>query len=391
MDDEPNVLSGLRRMLRGRAVDWQMEFAGGGQQALDVMAQKPFDVIVTDMRMPGIDGPALLAQVKTRWPEVVRIVLSGHSDSESVMRSVHEAHQYLSKPCSAERLEQTIDRSLGLRSILCNHQLLALVSAIDQLPTLPTSYQEIIGALREQKLSVRDLGSLVERDIGLSAKVLQLVNSAFFGTPRHISSPGDAAVLLGVDVLSALVLGSKLFSLDEADAVGAAHLQLLSLGAVHVAATAKRIALDLGAEVRCADQAFLSGILHDLGNLVLLCHRRADYIRLQAEKHSDPAAVSRLERETFGATHGEIGAYLLGLWGFDDDVVEAVVFHHEPPSNLPTNLRPLVALHVAVSLVEGLPPAPDARIVSELHLEQRLPAWRSATASTGEPSCTESS
>lgn len=383
VDDEPNVLCGLRRMLRCRAAEWHMEFVASGQEALARLAQEPFDVLVSDMRMPGIDGPTLLAKVKEQWPEVVRIVLSGQSDSEAVMRSAHAAHQYLAKPCSAEILEQTIARSLRLQTMLNDHQLAAVVSTIDQLPTLPETYRRIVDALRSQKLSVRELGGLIEHDIALSAKVLHLVNSAFFGVPRHVSTPGDAAVMLGVDVLSALVLGTKLFSLDDADAEGAALLAQLSTRALHVAIAAKRFALEIGCDAHQADSSFLAGMMHDLGELVLLSNHREEHARCRASRPADLDLAVAQERERFGATHGEIGGYLLGLWGFDNDVVEAVAFHHQPTAALPPSLRPLIPVHIAVSLVERFPSAPDVRIVRDLGLEQRLTAWQAAIAEKG--------
>ena len=95
-----------------------MEFAPSAPAALEILAQGPFDAVVTDMRMPGMDGAELLDEVKRRHPHVVRIVLSGQADQASVLRSLGSTHQYLSKPCDPETLKQTLVRSCAVRMLL---------------------------------------------------------------------------------------------------------------------------------------------------------------------------------------------------------------------------------------------------------------------------------
>lgn len=381
VDDEPNVLQGLRRMLRGRAGDWEMAFAAGGEEALAMLQQQPFDIVVSDMRMPGIGGPQLLARIRQQWPATVRMVLSGHSDQEASMRLSHEAHQYLRKPCDAGVLMQTIDRSLRLRSLLADPRLVATVSAVGSLPVLPEAYNRITNALRDPQRSLREIGELVEADVSLSAKLLQLVNSAFFGAPRQVSTPADAAVLLGMEVLSALVLGSKLFEAGAGDAELDAHLRRLWQQSVTSAGLARRIAIDLGCDMRSADQSFVAGLLHDIGELVLLGHQPGCY--LDCRRVAPEWSGRGLDEETqrFGAHHGEIGAFLLGLWSFADDVVEAVAFHHCPTQASKPPAQPLVALHVAVGLTE--PGAqPDPGIVRDFALMGRLEQWRQPSGTT---------
>jgi HD-like signal output (HDOD) protein len=380
VDDEPNILQGLRRLLRGRTQEWEMTFATAGEQALEMLARCPVDVIVSDMRMPGMDGPTLLSKVKQRWPSTVRIVLSGQSDQEAVMRSVHEAHQYLNKPCDEATLLQTITRSLCLRSILTDSRLMAVVSSISTLPSLPEVYQRISAALSDQQLSVREIGSLVETDVSLSAKLLQLVNSAFFGQPRRVGSPGDAAVLLGVEILKSLVLGAKLFSSLENGSAVANELHKLFTDAVRVATVARRIAVDLGGDSRTADQAFLAGMLHDVGNLVLVDNMLDAYRSYRVQRPADEELASSEERRLFGADHAEIGAYLLGLWGFADDIVEAVAFHHRPQISPPFTIRPLISVHVACCCVEGRGQQPNGQLVEELGFGEKLPKWLETAA-----------
>ncbi len=188
VDDEPKILEGLRRMLRPLRNEWEMSFVNSGQEALDILAQQPFDVIVTDMRMPAMNGAELLHEVRKRYPHMVRFVLSGQASQETMLRSIGPMHQYLSKPCDSGILKSTLTRSCQLRSILSNEKLHNLVSRIDWLPSLPSLYIEMVEELQKPEASTKILGKLISKDIAMSAKILQLVNSAFFGVRQHISN-----------------------------------------------------------------------------------------------------------------------------------------------------------------------------------------------------------
>ena len=199
-------------MLRPKRRQWQMRFASGGQDALAVLTEEPFDVLITDMRMPGMDGPTLLAEVARQYPHIIRIVLSGHSSKKTAVRSVGLAHQYLTKPCDREALERAIARALELRETLRDQSLAQLLTQVESLPSLPSLYAELIAEVQGEGMTVKKVGDIVGRDPAMTAKVLQLVNSAFFGMPRHISSPSQAVALLGADTIKALVLGVGVFS-----------------------------------------------------------------------------------------------------------------------------------------------------------------------------------
>jgi len=192
VDDQPEILSSLRRMLRPMRHQWDMQFVGGGKEALEVLAKVPHDVIVSDMRMPEMDGITLLTKVQKRYPAVVRIALSGQCDREVVLRSTGATHQFLTKPCDADTLKAVVDRSCVLRDTLSDLELRELVSGIASLPSLPSLYIEIIEELRSPNSSLADIGKIISKDIGMTSKLMQLVNSAFFGVPQRISHPVQA-------------------------------------------------------------------------------------------------------------------------------------------------------------------------------------------------------
>jgi HD-like signal output (HDOD) protein/CheY-like chemotaxis protein len=337
VDDEPNILSGLRRQLHGLRAMWDMRFVNGGNEALAELRKTPADVVVTDMRMPSMDGAELLARIRQEWPAVVRIVLSGHAERADVLRSIHEAHQYLAKPCDPALLRSTIDRALRLRSLLQDRNLIELVTRLDHLPSPPALYHDITAAMHDEKVSLRALGSLIERDMALSGKILQVVNSAFFGMPRHVGSPSDAAVMLGIDVLRSLVLGSKLFESASVPAADQSQLESIWLHGQQVAVLARGIAHDLGLVQVGQDRAFLAGLMHEVGKAVLLT--------------GDEATRARS-----GESYPGIGAYLLGVWGFPDEVVAGVAYHLSRDCDAAPLRDPVAAVHLAACIVHDREP-----------------------------------
>ena len=212
VDDESKVLQGLQRQLRSMRHEWDMHFADTGGKALDFMASNRVDVLVSDMMMPEMDGAELLTEVSKRHPNTVRIILSGHADREAVLRLVGPAHQCLSKPCDAEELRTAVGRAFALRDLLSNEQLKQLATRIECLPTLPALYQQLTEELRKENSSMERIGEIISRDIGMTTKILQLVNSAFFGLSQSISSPAEAVMYLGLSTVRSLVLSIQVFS-----------------------------------------------------------------------------------------------------------------------------------------------------------------------------------
>ncbi len=383
VDDEPNVLSGLKRMLRGMRREWDMVFVESGPEALAQLNTIPFDVIVSDMKMPGMDGVQLLEQAMKEHPEVVRIVLSGHSEKETVLKSVRVAQQYLSKPCDPETLKLTIDRACALRDILINDSLKRVVSSIESLPSLPELYQEILEELQSDEPSIQKIGSIIEKDVAMTAKILQLVNSAFFGLPRHISSPQQAVTLLGIETTKALVLSVKVFSEFHNKKIPRKFLDALWSHSIATGKIVREIVKVENVEKGLADESYMAALLHDVGKLVLAASFPEGYGQIIKESNSEQVPIRIKELERFNTTHAEVGAYLMGVWGLPDAIVEALAFHHRPAECPVGRFAPLTAIHVA-SALEHLFNAKnqidysgemDRRHLERLGLAERLELW----------------
>lgn len=322
VDDEQDLLDGLRNALRRERKRWELRFAAGGEAALQEMEREPFDVVVSDMRMPGMDGLTFLAMVQQRYPLVVRIVLSGHADLASVVRASTIAHQYLLKPCEPDVVSGVIERALEIQGVLASEHLRNIVGGLGTLPTRPAMYEALTRALGDPAVEVRKLAAIVIQDVGLSARVLQLVNSAYCGLTHRVSSIEAAITLLGLNTLRHLALTSEVFKAFGGQ--GGHDMEQLER---HAALTA-RIAHRLASGTKEREVAFSAGLLHDAGKLVILS-RAPESIRgalLLAEESGLSALAA--EREVFGATHAEIGAYLLGLWDLPHTILEPVAYHH---------------------------------------------------------------
>ncbi len=384
VDDEPKLLDGLKRSLRAMRHEWSMTFVTSGEEALKTLEQAPFDVVVSDMRMPGMDGAQLLNEVQRRYPQIVRIVLSGHSGQEMIYQSISATHQYLAKPCETELLQAAVMRACALRELLGNDSLRRLVTGMQQIPSQPTLYAEIRKEAESKTSSLQAIGAIISKDMGMTAKILQLVNSAYFGLHGTVSTAEQAVNLLGLDTVQALVLTVHVFSRFTSARGSRFNMDRLWEESLETGSLARAIAKAERAPALVIDQAYTAGLLHDVGILVFAANVMERYDVTLKTAHEKGLPVWEVERQEFGATHAEVGAYLLGLWGLGDPIVEAVAFHHRPADCVVKTFSPLTAVHTANVLQQELSqqatgdvPSPiDMDYLRELELADRLPHWR---------------
>ena len=389
VDDEPEVLAGLRRMLRGLRHEWEMVFAESGKQALDLFAEAPFDVVVTDMRMPEMNGAQLLAQIARDFPRAIRIVLSGYSDQDMILKSVCTAHQYLSKPCDAETLKAVITRAASLRETVYNEKVREVISKMETLPSVPTLYARITEALQSPQASMQEIGDIISQDVGMTAKTLQLVNSAFFGLPRKITRVSQAAGLLGLDTIRTLVLTAGVFKAFEQVKIPGFDLDRLWRHSMGVGACARGLARHQALPREAVDTASLAGMLHDAGKLVLAAAMPEAFGKIMEKTRKEDRPLWEVEQEILQTSHAEVGAYLMGAWGLPDSVVEALAFHHQPMKSHVYDVGPLLFTHVCDALSRAIDMGADDiggnRLLDRTYLEKLnvmkiLPEWQEICA-----------
>lgn len=379
VDDEPNILSGLRRILRPQRKQWDMLFEESAATGLDALAEQPCDVIVSDMKMPGMDGAEFLSHVKAEYPSSIRIALSGETDTHMIYRCVQNAHQYMAKPCDIDTLIATIQRAFDLRDLMQDEKLEAIVAEMTSLPSLPETYDEIMRELQSEDPSLQVVGEIIESDVAMTAKILQLVNSAFFGLARELSSPSEAAMYLGVDVLRSLVLTSGVFSQFEVDEETNRILRSVWDHSIQVGALAKSIMETQTNEKLLADYALMGGLLSDVGTLILATNKQQEFQQSRALMLEKSLPDYVAEKESIGHSHMEVGAYLVGLWGLPNPVVECVAFHHAPGNCAGAELTPLAAVHVANAIVHANGGTSleqlDKEFVEKIGVSEKIPDW----------------
>jgi HD-like signal output (HDOD) protein len=355
VDDERPVLDSLRALLHRMRSSWEMQFLDTAPAALQAFETNPFDILVTDIRMPGMDGAQLMEAVSARWPDTIRIALSGFAELKQSMRLVPLAHQFLSKPCEPQQLENVVQRCVQLRDLLRAPGLRAAVGRIRQLPTLPATYAKLQPLLAEEDASVSDVAKVIAGDSLLVAKVLQMVNSAFFRLPRRVTKIEQAVTYLGFSAVRNLVLSAEVFagwSRPSGEPVVdferlQAHLRCVA-SASHA----------LTSFLPISDDSLLAGLLHDIGYWVLARECPQDLKKALEVAIERRIPMSQAEFELFGASHAEIGAYLLGIWGLPYGIVEAVAHHHAPQRVTQTEFDVLAALSVASALTDSMQPEP---------------------------------
>ena len=345
VDDEQMVLDGLQNLLRKQRRFWEMHFVTSAEDALEALNTEPFDVIVTDMRMPRMDGETLLRKVKTEFPHIARIVLSGHTELNSIMKALPLAHQYLSKPCESEHLVAVVNRTSALMDTLYADEIRRLVGNMDRLPPLPQNYKQLVQALDNPNLTLQEIASFIEKDMAMCAKILQIVNSAFFGVGQTVTSVQRAVSILGLHIIKSLMLSMEIFKEFRSNEMPRAFsLARLQEHALH---TAQMASLFFEKKSQKSDDAFVAGMLHDVGMLVLAYELPKDYSEVIHRYLRSNEPLHEIESEVLGVSHTEVGGYLLGLWGLPIAVVEAVAHHHRPGRIEHSEFDVLDAVHLS--------------------------------------------
>lgn len=359
VDDEPLILNSLRLRFGRRHPDWDCRFASDGAQALEQVEQAAFDVVVTDMRMPGMDGATLLGMIRERHPQTFRVVLSAQMSRDAQLRALPVTHRFHHKPCPPDELEQTIVQALELAQMIDDEAIARVVGGLHRLPAAPRLYTAITRMMADQRVGLRQIAGIVDQDPAMTSRLLHVANSAFFGVRRKIRTPLEALNWLGVDLTRKLVLSSELASTFGQGPAG----RIVDEVQTHATLTA-RIASRLVTPDR-AGVVSTAALLHEVGRLVI-AHGAPSIAR---RLYSGPDHFCAAERATLGVTHAEVGAHLLNLWGLPLDIVDAVARHHNPGA-VPRDqtLTPAAAIHVASALATAArqrsPYIPDPRSLS---------------------------
>ena len=329
VDDEPKILKGLQRILYPLKKEWNILLAESGAQALELLEQNPVDVVVSDMRMPVMNGMQLLSIIQKRYPKIVRVMLTGQPDRDMYCEVMTVSHYFIWKPASYEDLKALFEGIRELDAHLHDEKLLGLIGGMTSLPSLPALYVKLTEMLKNEESTTAEIAEIIEQDMAMTAQILKLVNSAFFGLSRRLNSLQEAVSYLGVDILRQLVLVHHLFSECSQSEVCRYHLETLWDHSLCTANLAREIAVsNENADFIC-NSAYLAGLLHDIGKLVLIRHLPGVYKEI-IEEVKQGASQEIAENNKVGTNHAVIGGYLSLLWGLPYTVTQGITCHHQP-------------------------------------------------------------
>lgn len=386
VDDNDNVISGIQRQLRPYRHQWQLFFAKNGPQALQLMTQQPIDLIVSDMVMPEMHGDELLRTVAERYPSTVRMLLSGFIDDETLKAGLASAHQYLGKPCTAESLREAISQVFKIQACVRNPKIIAEIGDPNRLPSLPRIYNELNAAIADENTTINEIAEIFARDMVLSAKLLQLINSPYFGVNRVVSNLTDAINLIGIRKLNHLVLSVHVKNaFPPANPDLESNMEYLWRDAGRVSELARLISLSENQQADRPDQAYLAGLLHNMGLLIFMWRGGAKLEALLHGVSHTQQPVGELETSIYGFTRSEAAAYVLSLWNIPPRIIEAILLQHTPNETDYDGINALTAVHVAASLLkpsvmygfDRLFDIPlDTAYLQRIGRLERLPDWQ---------------
>ncbi len=383
VDDETLLLDLYKIAFDEQQSDWDVNVAPSGREALAFLETTPVDVLVSDMRMPGMTGAELVQEVMKRHPRTSRLLMSGYSDSQQIAQCLGATHQFIAKPFELDNLRGTINRVCALDHWLLDDRLKSLVAQMPSLPSLPSLYFQIMRALSSPDSSLEQIGGIIAADPSMTAKILQLVNSAFFGIARRISNPVEAVQFLGVGRVRSLVLSLHIFTCFEQVRLKNFSIDKVWRHSMAAALVAQKIARQHKVDAATADETYVAGMLHDIGKVMLAASLPELYSKAVDLAEQEQITLGEAEREIFGVSHPQVAAYLLGLWGLPIPIVEAVAFHHDPAKAAAKTFTPLTAVHAASVLEHRFQPGPidpfgpqiDLAYLAEIGCADRVDPW----------------
>jgi HD-like signal output (HDOD) protein len=353
--------------------------------ALAEVEKQPFDVVVANFDLPEMGGAELLNLVRVNHPNTLRFVAAGEATKDKVAREMTGDHQFLATPFDPSTFKNAIERSPAA-SYGMTSSMRELVGRIRTFPTIPSLYVEVVNALKDPNATTEDIGGIIAKDMAMTTKLVQVLNSAYYSLPRTITDPTEAVGILGFETVKSLIMAVKLLS--QFDKVKPVYFSIDSIWrhSTNVARTARVMALLETGDTECSGIAYTAGLMHDLGKVILAANFDSQYHGAHAIARKQQIPLWEVEKDIFGASHGEMGAYLLNLWGLSTAVVNIAALHHHPTRSGDKVFTALTAVHVANALeyegtaeADGLPaPVIDTAYLQAIGLEERVQLWRIA-------------
>lgn len=372
-------------LCQGAEGDWAPDFARTGPEAIAALGRCDYAAVVSDVDLGGSSGLELLDETMRSQPKAMRIVLSDMADTRSTVKCLGRGHHHLLKPCDTGTLLSALNQALALETWLPSQAVQSLIAKMRRVPSPPTIYFQVLAEMQSPHASLERIGELISQDPAITAKVLQLANSAVFGLQLRVIQPLEAVIYIGLETTRSLVLMAHTFSSFDQLQLPGFSIDSLWGHCVVAGRFAREIAQLENGDPEIVEQAFAAGLLHDIGKLLFAANLPEAFRRAVALAREQQRNLWEAESQVLGACHAELGACLLGIWGLPAPIVEAVALHHYPSQLSERGFCPLTAVHVADVLAHEFgpqrnkPPAPveiDVNYLQSLGMEERVETWR---------------
>lgn len=328
IDQDVYFQQSLNRVVISKKLRIDLRQSSSWKQAKKILESFSCDVIVVNDTLCDIQCEQLLVSIRDMYPMTLRILVSSDASEDKVPNLLIAAHQVLTKPTSPLSILEAIQTSSRLRSLLMNEQLRTVVHKMTYIPVVPKVYTELTDELRKDNSSNHVLAKIISQDISLTAGILKLVNTPFFGLSRRVDDMQQAVSILGVNLIRGLVLSTRVFTILDSKSYPGFDVEKLWGHCMDVARCIRAVKRFSNAGMRATENAFLAGLLHDIGKVVLAAGCPDVYIHVLQNSQTKNIPLAVAEERLLGVTHAEVGAYLLGLWGFSEPIVSAIAQHH---------------------------------------------------------------
>ncbi len=341
-----SLAQSLSSVMRGR----EIVSISSSAELEKLVSSDELSVVITATDAPDGLGIRQFEELSKSYPEIVRLLIA-HDELERKPNYAPGAINRIFRAGVSEfDVAKSIENSERLRSLLKEEGLTRRIASIRSLPALPKVYQQLREELQKDEASAHKIAELIKSDVGITVKVLQIVNSAFFGLKTRIESPLQAVGMLGLDTVQNLVLTAGVFAEFKDPGIPGLSLERIYHDCLEVGARTKHLTSVLGLERRDGDDAIMAGMLHAVGQVILMTEFADELRQVPTQSVSNDLEALQAQAKLLGVTHAEIGAYLLSTWGFGDNIVEAIADHYLPSRVPKPMVNGLTAVHVAYAL-----------------------------------------
>ena|GEM_PF-2316497 len=321
---------------------------------INSVAKEQFDYIFIDIEIKSDDLISYLHQIQHSFPHIVRILLSDNFSPDLLLMANDIVHLILEKRHLERNINDLFTKAKRIRHLLQNSELIKLSNAFNNLVVLKPQHLELLRLVNREESSIKEISDIVEKNMALSTKVLQVANMTVFSPIQKIQSIGLAIFMIGSNILRALIINIQVYSIDSGKGNMYRYLALLERHCSTIAECSRTIASTFNVCKSVQNDSFTAGLLHDVGKLVMMdLDKIADIVQAQKHQKQNNFIVWQAEKAQLGATHAQVGAYFLGIWNFPDEIIDAVAYHHMPSESDNVLMSPLTFVHIAEAMIEN--------------------------------------